>query len=255
MYAEERQEAIAALVGQRGRVAVSDLAAAYQVTTETVRRDLAVLERAGLLRRVHGGAVPTAALTVSEPGVAERDATFAVQKDRIARAAVELVPPSGGSVLLDAGTTTGRLAALLPTDRSLVVITNSVPISARLAPIRGVRLLVLGGRVRGTTQASVGEAAVRTLDQLRADVAFIGTNALSLGHGLSTPDPEEASVKSAMVRAAHRVVVLADSSKVGREHLIRFAALDAVDVLVTDDGVDAADVAELEAHDVEVVVA
>ncbi len=131
MYAEERQDAIATLVAQRGRIGVAALADTFGVTTETVRRDLAALERLGLLRRVHGGAVPTSALTVMELGVSERHGTRAADKERIARAALELVPPSGGSVLIDAGTTTGRMARLLPTDRDLVVVTNAVPVAAR----------------------------------------------------------------------------------------------------------------------------
>lgn len=255
MYAEERQETIAELVRRRGRVSVSDVAATFGVTTETVRRDLAALERGGLVRRVHGGAVPTSALTVIEAGVSEREAAHATEKDRIAAAAVALIPTGGGSIALDGGTTTGRLARLLPADAGLVVVTHSVPIAARLAGSAGVRLHLLGGRVRGTTQAAVGEDTVRALAELRVDVAFLGTNAMSTAFGLSTPDVDEAAVKRAMVRSAHHVVVLADSSKVGREHLVRFAELEAVDVLITDDGIDDAFVAELEARDIEVQVA
>ncbi|SDQ19118.1 DeoR/GlpR family DNA-binding transcription regulator [Quadrisphaera sp. DSM 44207] len=254
MYAAERQEAIAGLVRSRGRVAVSDVAVSFGVTTETVRRDLGLLERTGLVRRVHGGAVATSALSVLEPGVLERESTAAEAKERIAARAVELVPPRG-SVLLDAGTTTARLAGLLPTDRDLLVVTNAVPVAARLAGARGVRLHLLGGRVRGRTQAAVGEEALRALADLRVDVAFVGTNALSLRFGLSTPDHDEAAVKRAAVAAAQRVIVLADSSKVGREQLVRFADLDAVDVLVTDDGIDPRDVADLRAREVEVLIA
>ncbi|MFG1817593.1 DeoR/GlpR family DNA-binding transcription regulator [Kribbella sp. NPDC049174] len=255
MYAEERQAAIVGKVRELGRVTVSGIAADLSVTTETVRRDLAQLERAGLLRRVHGGAVSTTALTVIEPGVAERDATQADQKDRIAKAAVDLLPGSGGSVLLDAGTTTARIASLLPADRRLVVVTNAVPIAARLGGSDNVRLHLLGGRVRGETQAAVGDQTVRSLTDLRVDLAFIGTNALTVDHGLTTPDPDEAAVKRAMVAAAHQVVVVADSSKIGREHLVRFASLDEVDVLITDDAIDPEMVRELERHEVEVVLA
>lgn len=255
MYAEERHEAIAGLVRRQGRVAVSDVAATFGVTTETVRRDLAQLERAGLLRRVHGGAVPTTALALAEPALGDRDTAQAAQKDRIARAAVELVPASGGSIALDAGTTTGRLAALLPTDRQLLVITHAVPIAARLAGVPGIALHVLGGVVRGATQAAVGPDTVAALHDLRPDVAFVGTNALLPGHGLSTPNADEAAVKRALVRSGRQVVVLADSSKVGREHLIRFAAIDEVDVLVTDEGVSDLAVRALEDAGVDVVIA
>jgi DeoR family fructose operon transcriptional repressor len=255
VYPEERQQAIASLVMSRGRASVTDLAQTYDVTTETVRRDLAALDRAGILRRVHGGAVPVRALHVVEPGVMERESTRADHKDAIARAALEFLPISGGSVLLDAGTTTGRVAAELPSDRELVVVTNSVPIAARLAGKQSVSLQLLGGRVRGLTQATVGEPALRVLDALRVDVAFIGTNGISVAHGLSTPDSEEAAIKRAMVVAASYVVVVADSSKVGREDLMSFSPIDRVDVLVTDAEVTDTDRARLTERGVEIVIA
>ena len=255
MYAEERHEAIAGLVRSHGRIAVSEVASTFGVTTETVRRDLAILERAGLLRRVHGGAVSTAALALAEPALDARDVAHATQKDRIARAALDLVPGTGGSVLLDAGTTTGRLAALLPTDRDLLVITHAVPLAARLAGCPGLALQVVGGTVRGSTQAAVGAETVAVLGDLRADVVFVGTNGLVPGSGLSTPNTEEAAVKRALVRAGRQVVVLTDSSKIGVEQLVRFAPMSAVDVLVTDDGISDADRAAVEADGVEVVIA
>jgi DeoR family transcriptional regulator, fructose operon transcriptional repressor len=241
MYAEERQEAIAALVISKGRASVAELAQAYDVTTETVRRDLAALDRAGVVRRVHGGAVPARALHLVEPGVGERETTRADFKDAIAAAAIDYVPRAGASLLLDAGTTTARIAALLPTDRQLVVVTNSVPIAARLAAINSVSLQLLGGRVRGVTQAAVGEQTLRVLDSMRVDVAFIGTNGISVRHGLSTPDGDEAAVKRAMVRSANYVVVAADSSKVGREDFVSFAPISSVDALITDTEIDDAD--------------
>ena len=255
MYAEERHEAIAGLVRSHGRISVSEVASTFGVTTETVRRDLAALERAGLLRRVHGGAVPTSSLALAEQALDARDVANAAQKDRIARAALDLVPGSGGTVLLDAGTTTGRLAALLPTDRDLLVITHAVPLAARLAGCPGIALQVVGGSVRGSTQAAVGVETVAALSELRSDVVFVGTNALMPGHGLSTPNTEEAAVKRALVRAGRQVVVLTDSSKIGEENLVRFAELSDVDVLVTDDGIRPADRAAVEADGVEVVIA
>ena len=255
MYAEERQQAIADLVAERGRLSVNALAEEYDVTTETVRRDLSVLERAGILRRVHGGAVPASALTALEPKVGERDLAHADEKDRIARQAVSLLPPSGGSVLLDAGTTTARLAMLFPRDRNLTVVTNAVPIAARLAGSASVNLHLLPGRVRRTTHAAVGEDTVEALSRLRVDVAFVGANGLSVGHGLTTPDHAEAAAKRAMVASGHRVVVLMDSSKIGQEQTVRFAELGDIDLVVTDSGIARSDLAALERHGVEVVVA
>ncbi len=255
MYAEERQQAIADLLAQRGRLSVNELADKFDVTTETVRRDLSTLERAGVVRRVHGGAIPAASLTVLELAVSDRDLTHGDRKDRVAQAALAFLPRHGGSVLLDAGTTTARLAGLMPTDLSYTVFTNAVPIAGRLAGRGNVELHLLPGRVRSTTQAAVGEETVAALAQLRTDVAFVGTNGLTAEHGLSTPDRSEAAAKQAMVASAQRVVVLTDSSKIGHESTVRFAGLEDIDVVITDDDVTDEDRAFLKQHDIEVVIA
>jgi DeoR family fructose operon transcriptional repressor len=254
VYAEERRQAMAELIGQRGRLSVNELAEAYAVTTETVRRDLSLLERAGIVRRVHGGAVPADALTVLETAVTDRDLAHAEEKDRIAAAAVALLPPTGGSILLDAGTTTSRLAANLPLDLRLTVITNAVPIAARLAGLSSVDLHLLPGRVRRTTQAAVGDETVAALSVLRTDVVLVGSNGVTLDHGMSTPDHAEAAVKRAMVRAGQRVIALVDSSKIGRENTVRFAELEDIDVLVTDDGISDRDAKAIGDRGVEVVI-
>jgi DeoR family fructose operon transcriptional repressor len=255
MYAEERQQAMAQLVSERGRLSVAAIAERFDVTTETVRRDLSALERMGLLRRVHGGAVPAASLAVIESGLGERDQANTAQKELIAKVALEQLPPAGGTVLLDAGSTTSRFASLLPRDLRLTVVTHAVPVAARLAGLPQIDLHLLPGRVRTTTQAAVGADTITALGRLRVDVAFLGTNGITADHGLSTPDHDEASVKRAMVASARRVICLADSSKVGTEASIRFAALDELDVLVTDAGIAEVDSAAFARTGVEVVVA
>ncbi len=254
MYAEERQQAIARSVSQAGRMSVAELAGTYGVTTETIRRDLSSLERAGLVRRVHGGVVPADALAVLETGVTDRDRANAAEKDRIATQALELVP-EGGSILLDAGTTTARLAGLLPLDQELEVLTHSVPIAGRLAGHPAIGLRLLPGRVRATTQAAVGPETVEAVRKLRTDVAFLGTNGISVTHGLSTPDHDEAAVKRAIVASARRVVLLADADKLGQEHLVSFAELSDVDVFVTDARATRDELARIESAGVKVVVA
>ncbi len=255
MYAEERQQAMAQLVAAHGRLSVSAIAEQYDVTTETVRRDLSALERMGLVRRVHGGAVPAHSLAVIESALGERDAANTDQKDRIAHAALDQLPPAGSTVLLDAGSTTNRLATLLPRDLRLTVVTHAVPVAARLAGSPSIELHLLPGRVRPTTQAAVGTETVAALTDLRADVLFLGTNGLSLDYGLSTPDRDEAATKRAMVASARRVVVLADASKIGVESALRFATLEEIDVLVTDSAISAADRQALTHAGIEVVVA
>jgi DeoR family fructose operon transcriptional repressor len=243
------------LVTQRGRLSVAAVAEQFGVTTETVRRDFAILERARMLRRVHGGAVPVGALARVEMGLGERTGRLTEQKSAIAKAALDLLPGADGSIIHDGGTTTAALADLLPADRRLVAVTNAVPIAGQLANASGVTLHLLGGRVRGVTQCAVGEAALRELDELRVDVAFLGTNGITADHGFTTPDAAEATVKRAMARAGQRVIVLADSSKLNLETLVRFAAPEDVDVLVTDDSADRETLAALEAAGVEIIVA
>lgn len=255
MYAEERQQAIVNVISQRGRMSVNDLSQQFEVTTETVRRDLSTLEQMRLVRRVHGGAVASDAITMLETALGERDESRAEQKDRIAAAAAAQVPPGDATVLLDAGSTTGRLADQLPADGRLTVFTNSVVAAQRMAAKPGLEVHLLPGRVRRTTMAAVGTETVAALDLLRVDVAFLGTNGISIGHGLSTPDETEAAAKRAIVASAHRVVVLADSSKIGLERTVRFAGLGQVDVLITDAAISEADLAGFEALDIEVVVA
>jgi DeoR family transcriptional regulator, fructose operon transcriptional repressor len=255
MYAEERQQAIARLVTERGRMSVNQLAREYAVTTETVRRDLSSLERLGLVRRVHGGVVPPSSLSLIESGIRERDQVNTERKMRIAQAALAQLPPPGGTVLIDAGSTTVRLATLLPADHELSVFTHAVPIAARLAGLRQIDLRLLPGRVRRTTQAAVGADTVAALSNLRVDVSFIGTNGLTAEHGLTTPDADEAAVKRALIECGTRVVVLADSSKFGIETAVRFASPAEVDVIVTDDEVSSADRRALGRAGIEIVVA
>ena len=255
MYAEERQQAMAQLIGQQGRLSVAELAETFAVTTETIRRDLSSLERIGLVRRMHGGAVPASSLTVIEAGLRERDQANPGAKDAIAAAAVKLLPPPGSVIVLDAGSTTARLAAVLPRDHRLTVVTHAVPVAARLAGLPQIELHLLPGRVRRHTHAAVGPETVEALDSIRADLAFVGTNGLTVGHGLTTPDSDEASSKRAMIACARKTVVLADSTKLGVETAVRFATLDGIDVLVTDSDVEPADRRALEGAGVEVVVA
>ncbi|QCW51274.1 DeoR/GlpR transcriptional regulator [Nocardioides dongxiaopingii] len=255
MYAEERQQAMSRLITERRRVSVTALAEQYDVTTETVRRDLSQLERLGLVRRVHGGAVPADALATTEAALGDRDRLNTDLKDLIAKAALALLPADGSTIILDAGSTTSRLAGALPQDRRLVVFTHAVPVASRLATLPLVELHLLPGRVRTATHAAVGPDTVAALGMLRADIAFLGSNALSVGHGLSTPDADEAATKRAVVAAAQQVVALVDSTKIGHDSAIRFAALSEVDIVVTDAAIEPSDRRAIERAGTEVLVA
>ncbi|MBM9617441.1 DeoR/GlpR family DNA-binding transcription regulator [Streptomyces zhihengii] len=249
MFAAERQQEILRLARDGGRVDVLSLAEEFQVTAETVRRDLKALDRAGLVRRVHGGAIPAGQL---EPDLAERDTVATDEKDGIARAALAELPAEG-SVILDAGTTSARLAAAFPVDSRLTVVTHALPIAARLADHPGIALHLVGGRVRHRTRAAVDAWALRAYGEIRADVVFLATNGFAVDGGLTTPDLAEAAVKRAAAQAARRVVLLADSAKFGRRHFARFGELRDVDVLITDTGLGDDDARAVEAQGTEVI--
>jgi DeoR family fructose operon transcriptional repressor len=233
LYASQRQQVLVRTVRSAGRVDATAAAAQLQVSTETIRKDLIVLERLGLLRRVHGGAIAVDEMSF-EPAVTART-DFMDEKRRIARAALDELP-QGGAVLLDNGSTIGCLAEIFPSDRDLTVFTSSLPMALMLVSRPRITVQTLGGRVRAVTLAEVGNWAVRALSELRVDVAFLGTNGLSAQHGLTTPDESEAMVKRLMHGAARRRVLLADHSKIGHVSLLKYADLSDVDLLITDDG-------------------
>ena len=246
MYAEERQQVILERARRDGRVDVTGLASEIDVTYETIRRDLTALERHGVLRRVHGGAIPVERLGF-EPALNVRDSVMTKEKERIAKAALAELPEEG-AVLLDAGSTTGRMAEQLPTDRELIVVTNSLSIALTLTTRPNISLMLLGGRLRNRTQASVDAWALRSLAESYVDVAFMATNGVSVERGLTTPDPAEAEVKRAMIASARRSVLLADHTKVGNDHFARFANVEDLDLIVTDRGLAAGLADELESE-------
>ena len=253
MYGAERQQLLAQRARRDGRIDVMAAAAEFEVAPETIRRDLGALERQGLVRRVYGGAIPVERLDF-EPGVPQRDQTNAAEKERIARAALDLLPPRG-TLLVDAGTTTGRLAAMLPAEREFTVVTNSLPVASQLATRNNCTVHMLGGRIRGTTLASVESWALDVLAGLTIDVGFFGANGFSTARGCTTPDTAEAAVKAAMLRACRRRVLLADHTKYGDDQFSRFAELSEIDVLVTGAELDESAVAELKETETETVLA
>jgi DeoR family fructose operon transcriptional repressor len=251
MYAQERQQAILQAARADGRVDVTALAEGLNVTAETIRRDLTTLERAGVLRRVHGGAIPVERVGF-EPALAARDSVMTEEKERIAKAALAEVP-NEGAIILDAGTTTARLAQVLPGDRELTVVVNSPVLASMLGIRANLNVLLIGGRVRGRTLATVDDWALRPLAELYVDVAFMGTNGCSVERGLTTPDPAEAAIKRAMIAAARRSVLLADHTKIGKDYLARFGSLSDLDLLITDAGLNDEFVSDVEAAGLRVV--
>ncbi|GIJ00643.1 DeoR family transcriptional regulator [Sediminihabitans luteus] len=238
MLATQRHDRILTALRLHGAVRIAELAESLDVSDMTVRRDITELAERGVLRKVHGGAVlPRTA--AHEPGFAAKSAESVPEKVAIARAALAYVE-AGAAIALSAGTTTTALASVIAEDpalRPLTVVTNSVSAAEVLHATGDPRLeTILTGGVRTPSDALVGPVADRALASLRVDVAFLGAHGVGLAAGLTTPNLDEGATNAMLVAAASRTVVLADHTKWQETGLTRFAALEDVDVLVTDDG-------------------
>lgn len=257
LLAEQRRALILDEVRRRGGVRVNELTRRLNVSDMTVRRDLDALARQGVVEKVHGGAVPVAEATAHEPGFEVKATLELSAKEDIAQAAAELAAP-GSAIALAGGTTVFALAKKLVEIPDLTVVTNSVrvaevfhgarrPVTAAgsTPPWPGPATVVLTGGIRTPSDTLVGPVADAAVRSLHFDVLFIGVHGISAEAGLSTPNLAEAETNRHFVRAARRVVVLADHTKWGTVGLSSFASLDEVDTLVTDRELPAVARAEL----------
>ncbi|GKQ40324.1 DeoR/GlpR family DNA-binding transcription regulator [Streptomyces sp. A012304] len=218
--------------GATGRVSVSELAQRLGVSEMTVRRDLDALEKQGLVRRVHGGAVAGRAREEGG-GFDARESWQAATKDRLGAAVAALVEP-GTRVLLDAGTTTVHVAEHLAERGPLTVAALSLQAAARLADRPGIELLVVGGRSRPGERSLVGPLALRTVESLAFDLFVMSIGGVHAAHGWSEFSLDDAAVKQAGLGQATRVVAVADATKLGVRAFSQVAPLGAVHTFVTD---------------------
>lgn len=223
---------------------MSQLAEDFDVTTETVRKDLTELQRRGLVKRVHGGAV-LMGTGGFEPLLSVRDRRNIEKKQRIAVATVRELPP-GGTVIIDSGSTPACVAQRLPPDATLTVVTNSLVVAHTLTEHEHAQVVLLGGEVDKATSATVDAQTIRVVRELHVDALVLGADGISATGGLTTPTRIQAELKRAMVEAADRVIAVMDHSKVGIDQHITFAACREIDELITDVDVDDEAAGELE---------
>ncbi|WP_329216111.1 DeoR/GlpR family DNA-binding transcription regulator [Streptomyces sp. NBC_01485] len=229
--AEDRQRAIVRTARATGSVDVAALAVELGVARETVRRDLRTLEDHGLVRRTHGGAYPVESAGF-ETTLAFRATSHVPEKRRIAAAAARLLGDAE-TVFVDEGFTPQLIAGALPRDRPLTVVTASLPVAGALAEAENMSVLLLGGRVRSGTLATVDHWTTKMLAGFVVDLAYLGANGISREHGLTTPDPAVGEVKAQAVRAARRVVFAGVHTKFGAVGFCRFAEVGVLETIVT----------------------
>lgn len=239
-FARQRHEVIAAEVRRRGSVRVSDLAALLGVSDMTVRRDLDLLEDAGVLDKVHGGATLRDEHSAEEPGFQAKSQRNMAEKHAIAMAAAAGVR-AGSAIGITAGTTTWQLAYHLVDIDELTVVTNSVQVADVLHQHhRDDRVVVLTGGTRTPSDALVGPVAVATLATLHLDTVFMGVHGISERAGFTTPNLMEADTNRAFIEATDLLVVMADHTKWNVTGLSTIAPLRRAGQLITDAGLPAA---------------
>jgi DeoR/GlpR family transcriptional regulator of sugar metabolism len=236
VFPGERQQRILARLRNEGRVVAAELAEAFEVSEDSIRRDLRELAAQGLCKRVYGGALlPAVTLTPLK----QRRNEHPLRKQALARQAVSLVKP-GQTLLIDAGTTNVAIAAALPIGIGLSVITNAPHIAQLLLDREDFDVLLVGGRISPSIGGAIGAQAVEQVRRLRADLCFPGTCAIDAAHGLWGFDSEEALFKRAMIEASDETVVVATDDKLGAVAAYQVAELVRVQHLVVEHSADRA---------------
>ncbi len=222
----ERKRLILEKIAFEDYVVLEDLVALLETSESTVRRDLDELEAQGKLRRVHGGAEKIHSLQ-EEPSIRQKSIKNIQEKKALVQKAAELIQ-DGDVIFLDAGSTTELLIPLL-NQEGLTVVTNAIHHAAKLVD-KNIKTLIIGGFIKNTTDASVGQIAVEQVKRLNFDKAFLGMNGIDANH-ITTPEMEEAVVKRTIIASAKKAFILADASKLGQVSFINVAPLNEVDII------------------------
>ena len=223
MLTEERHSIIIETVNRKKNVELNELCDLLDTSESTVRRDLSILHDKGVLVKVRGGAIAVDdSFTSLEQNVDEKAVLFVREKEAIARYAASIIE-DGDFVFIDAGTTTEKMIDLISA-RQVTFVTNAFVHAKRLAQ-RGFKVFLPAGEIKLSTEAIIGASCVLSLDQYNFTKCFMGVNGISVAGGFSTPDPNEASVKAAVINNSHTAYILADHSKFDKTSSVKFAYL------------------------------
>lgn len=231
MLTPERYQLIMDQIEKRDVVKIQELISMTNASESTIRRDLSTLEERGFLKRVHGGASKLSN-SRQEPDMLEKSSKNLQDKLKIAEEAASLLE-EGDCIYLDAGTTTLHMIDFIDPSKDIVVVTNGVMhIDALIR--KGIPFYLLGGYVKHRTGAMIGGASLTAVSQYRFDKSFLGVNGVHIEAGFTTPDPDEALLKTKAVRQAKNAYVLADPSKFGEISFAAFAALGDAAIITTE---------------------
>lgn len=231
MLKEERQEYILNRISKDNRIYITVLSTELGISDDTLRRDLAELDKKGLLTKVHGGAIAKSGISIK---FSERMNTATRIKQEMASKLVPLFK-SGDILLMDAGTSNLEVARQISKDMSLTVYTNCFPIANELFNHPKIDLVFLGGKVFPSSQVTVGVSVYQMLRTIRPDWAIIGVSDIHPNEGLTTSDREEAIIKRTMIEQGIKRVVIADGHKLDTARNFHVASLREIDYIVTED--------------------
>ncbi len=234
MLTTQRKQELLASLKENGQIIAKDISLAMGVSEDTIRRDLRELAREGLLQRVHGGALP------ASPAVADFAGREHLRHDgkvAIGAAAAAMIEP-GQVVILDGGTTAREVARHLSQALKATIVTHSPTIALELVNHPNVEVILLGGRLFKHSVVAVGAATIEAINQIRADVFFLGVTGVHPQTGLTTGDYEEAAIKRALSRAAAETIVLASAEKLNAASPYAVIGLDQIHGILTERGVD-----------------
>lgn len=254
LMTSERQERIAQMVEDKGRLTVAAISELFEVSEATARRDLAALAAQNLIQRVHGGAMKRRVVATSETPILRRQTDNTEAKRRIGQAAARLVD-DGETLLLIGGSTGLAVAHELQHHRHLTIVTDSLLIAGELLNQGQHKTIILGGTIDPDEQAVRGTLSRIILEQLQVDKAIIGTKAVSADWGLSVETPEEAELWRAYIAIAHHVILVTDSSKFRQSALVNVTPMENIHTLVTDTGIDDEILEQLQDKGVYVIIA
>jgi DeoR/GlpR family transcriptional regulator of sugar metabolism len=254
LMTSERQQQIAQMVMDKGRLTVAAISELFNVSEATARRDLAALAALNLIQRVHGGAMKRRVVATSETPILRRQTDNAEAKQRIGQAAARLID-NGETLLLIGGSTGLAVAHELYNHQHLTIVTDSLLIASELLQQGQYKIIILGGTIDRDEQAVRGTLSRIVLEQLQVDKAIIGTKAASPDWGLSVETPEEAELWRAYIAIAHHVILVTDSSKFRQSALVHVTAMEDIHTLVTDKGIDEEIYAQLQDKGVYVIIA
>lgn len=253
IFAEERKQKILDVVDKKKKVTVLELSNLLNVSGTTIRTYLRDLEQLKLIRRTHGGAMSNTKAS-HELVPEDKKISFLNEKIAIAKKALTYID-DGDTIILDTSTTNLQLANILDEKKNLTILTNDMGIASRLEEYPEFNVILIGGILKKRFHCTTGTLGLNMIKNMVIDKAFMGANALSAKKGASTPDVSLAEIKKGMISISDRVIMLCDSSKIGKNSFMNFATFDDFDTLITDEKISDETKEHLEQIGVDVVIA